>query len=267
MSLSSCAADESRDAHPTESKPDIGERPGERSSFPSSAGHLFFEYLVVVSLKKNAKGDYEPKITYQFPKVRYPPWFFCQMTKLERISEERSSDIIPWRDECWKQSSAMMAGSASAFPNLVLSVCFGLQLPSVSVTRAKGQIGEGCCTPTSLLFWDEPMPRQVYVCIISEVEMKTHKLECSMFFLKNRDCFKTEGNWNVGPLLLLQFMTAGPSIPWKWRQGRGVLKKNADLDPTSFRFSLPAFLSSSTEFCLHCKILPVCKTPVELIYL
>lgn len=34
------------------------------------SGQYFFEYLVVVSLKKNKDGNsYEPQITYQFPKV------------------------------------------------------------------------------------------------------------------------------------------------------------------------------------------------------
>lgn len=39
---------------------------------PSFAGgQHFFEYLLVVSLKKKRSGeDYEPTITYQFPKVR-----------------------------------------------------------------------------------------------------------------------------------------------------------------------------------------------------
>uniref|UniRef100_A0A8C7J432 DENN domain containing 2D n=1 Tax=Oncorhynchus kisutch TaxID=8019 RepID=A0A8C7J432_ONCKI len=32
------------------------------------SGHYFFEYLVVVSLKKSKEGAYEPQITYQFPK-------------------------------------------------------------------------------------------------------------------------------------------------------------------------------------------------------
>lgn len=44
-------------------------KPGERSSVFYSAGQFFFEYLVVVSLKKMPDGHYEPKITYQFPKV------------------------------------------------------------------------------------------------------------------------------------------------------------------------------------------------------
>lgn len=44
-------------------------KPGERSLVFYSAGQFFFEYLVVVSLKKMPDGHYEPKITYQFPKV------------------------------------------------------------------------------------------------------------------------------------------------------------------------------------------------------
>lgn len=37
------------------------------------SGQYFFEYLVVVSLKKTKDGsNYEPQITYQFPKVSYP---------------------------------------------------------------------------------------------------------------------------------------------------------------------------------------------------
>lgn len=36
-----------------------------------AGGQHFFEYLLVVSLKKKSAGaDYEPTITYQFPKVR-----------------------------------------------------------------------------------------------------------------------------------------------------------------------------------------------------
>lgn len=45
---------------------------GDRSSVLYSAGQFFFEYLVVVSLKKTSDGRYEPKITYQFPKVFSP---------------------------------------------------------------------------------------------------------------------------------------------------------------------------------------------------
>lgn len=36
------------------------------------SGQYFFEYLVVVSLKKKKDGsNYEPQITYQFPKVSH----------------------------------------------------------------------------------------------------------------------------------------------------------------------------------------------------
>lgn len=35
------------------------------------SGQYFFEYLVVVSLKKSKEGNYEPQIIYQFPKVSY----------------------------------------------------------------------------------------------------------------------------------------------------------------------------------------------------
>ncbi|XP_014801776.1 PREDICTED: DENN domain-containing protein 2D-like [Calidris pugnax] len=45
---------------------------GERSSVLYSAGQFFFEYLVVVSLKPVTDGRYEPKISYQFPKVFNP---------------------------------------------------------------------------------------------------------------------------------------------------------------------------------------------------
>ncbi|XP_015271907.1 PREDICTED: DENN domain-containing protein 2D isoform X2 [Gekko japonicus] len=79
---------EPQDIPPTESKIDAGRRPGDRSSFPSSAGHLFFEYLVVVSLKKNSGGNYEPKITYQFPKRE-------NLLRGQREEEERLLQAIP----------------------------------------------------------------------------------------------------------------------------------------------------------------------------
>nr|XP_020638179.1 DENN domain-containing protein 2D isoform X1 [Pogona vitticeps] len=69
---------------PAESRPAARER----NSFPNSAGHLFFEYLVVVSLKKNANGDYEPKITYQFPKRE-------NLMRGQREEEERLLQAIP----------------------------------------------------------------------------------------------------------------------------------------------------------------------------
>lgn len=47
------------------------ERTQEHSLSSFAGGQHFFEYLLVVSLKKKRSGDdYEPTITYQFPKVR-----------------------------------------------------------------------------------------------------------------------------------------------------------------------------------------------------
>ncbi|KAJ6651329.1 hypothetical protein lerEdw1_021074 [Lerista edwardsae] len=72
-----------------ESKPVTSERPKDRNSYLYSAGgQLFFEYLVVVSLKKNTKGDYEPKITYQFPKRE-------NLMRGQREEEERLLQAIP----------------------------------------------------------------------------------------------------------------------------------------------------------------------------
>ncbi|XP_063000339.1 DENN domain-containing protein 2D isoform X1 [Elgaria multicarinata webbii] len=76
------------EASTTESKSAVSGRPRERSSFPPSAGHLFFEYLVVVSIKKNTNGDYEPKITYQFPKRE-------NLMRGQREEEERLLQAIP----------------------------------------------------------------------------------------------------------------------------------------------------------------------------
>lgn len=47
------------------------ERPQDHCLPAFAGGQHFFEYLLVVSLKKKSSGpDYEPTITYQFPKVR-----------------------------------------------------------------------------------------------------------------------------------------------------------------------------------------------------
>lgn len=47
------------------------ERTQEHSLSSFAGGQHFFEYLLVVSLKRKHSGDdYEPTITYQFPKVR-----------------------------------------------------------------------------------------------------------------------------------------------------------------------------------------------------
>ncbi|NXE69066.1 DEN2D protein, partial [Calcarius ornatus] len=63
-------------------------RQGERSSVFYSAGQFFFEYLVVVSLKKMPDGRYEPKITYQFPKRE-------NLLKGQKEEEERLLQAIP----------------------------------------------------------------------------------------------------------------------------------------------------------------------------
>ncbi|XP_061869328.1 DENN domain-containing protein 2D [Colius striatus] len=60
----------------------------ERSSILYSAGQFFFEYLVVVSLKKMSDGHYEPKITYQFPKRE-------NLLKGQKEEEERLLQAIP----------------------------------------------------------------------------------------------------------------------------------------------------------------------------
>ncbi|NWU16954.1 DEN2D protein, partial [Cephalopterus ornatus] len=60
---------------------------GERSSILCS-GQFFFEYLVVVSLKKVSEGRYEPKISYQFPKRE-------NLLKGQREEEERLLKAIP----------------------------------------------------------------------------------------------------------------------------------------------------------------------------
>ncbi|KFW78578.1 DENN domain-containing protein 2D, partial [Manacus vitellinus] len=51
-------------------------------------GQFFFEYLVVVSLKKVSEGRYEPKISYQFPKRE-------NLLKGQREEEERLLTAIP----------------------------------------------------------------------------------------------------------------------------------------------------------------------------
>ncbi|XP_054032210.1 DENN domain-containing protein 2D [Dryobates pubescens] len=61
---------------------------GERSSLLAAAGQFFFEYLVVVSLKKTPDGLYEPKISYQFPKREH-------LLRGQREEEERLLQAIP----------------------------------------------------------------------------------------------------------------------------------------------------------------------------
>ncbi|XP_027524974.1 DENN domain-containing protein 2D [Corapipo altera] len=60
---------------------------GDRSSILCS-GQFFFEYLVVVSLKKVSEGRYEPRISYQFPKRE-------NLLKGQREEEERLLTAIP----------------------------------------------------------------------------------------------------------------------------------------------------------------------------
>uniref|UniRef100_K7G8K6 DENN domain containing 2D n=1 Tax=Pelodiscus sinensis TaxID=13735 RepID=K7G8K6_PELSI len=60
----------------------------ERSPFCYSPGQFFFEYLVVVSLKKKSGGDYEPTIAYQFPKRE-------NLLRGQKEEEERLLQAIP----------------------------------------------------------------------------------------------------------------------------------------------------------------------------
>ncbi|XP_027010999.1 DENN/MADD domain containing 2Da isoform X1 [Tachysurus fulvidraco] len=48
--------------------PDAAPVDEQQREFRYASGQFFFEYLVVVSLKKNKNGTYEPQISYQFPK-------------------------------------------------------------------------------------------------------------------------------------------------------------------------------------------------------
>ncbi|XP_067384331.1 DENN/MADD domain containing 2Da isoform X3 [Channa argus] len=52
-----------------------------------ASGQYFFEYLVVVSLKKTKDGNYEPQITYQFPKRD-------GMVKYQKEEEEKTLKAI-----------------------------------------------------------------------------------------------------------------------------------------------------------------------------
>ncbi|KAK2850811.1 hypothetical protein Q5P01_007087 [Channa striata] len=52
-----------------------------------ASGQYFFEYLVVVSLKKTKDGNYEPQITYQFPKRD-------GMAKYQKEEEEKTLKAI-----------------------------------------------------------------------------------------------------------------------------------------------------------------------------
>ncbi|NWI87669.1 DEN2D protein, partial [Pitta sordida] len=81
------AAEGKDEAPGAENTPPQG-KVGERSSRLSCAGQFFFEYLVVVSLKKMPEGHYEPKITYQFPKRE-------NLLRGQKEEEERLLQAIP----------------------------------------------------------------------------------------------------------------------------------------------------------------------------
>ncbi|XP_025908849.1 DENN domain-containing protein 2D [Nothoprocta perdicaria] len=72
----------------TKASPGSSGKAGDRSSVLYSAGQFFFEYLVVVSLKKTLEGHYEPKISYQFPKRE-------NLLKGQKEEEERLLKAIP----------------------------------------------------------------------------------------------------------------------------------------------------------------------------
>ncbi|KAM4796080.1 DENN domain-containing protein 2D [Rhinophrynus dorsalis] len=71
----------------TPASEDVGAQNDRRPSV-LSGGQCFFEYLVVVSLKKNPKGDYAPQITYQFPKRE-------NLLSFQKDEEERLLKAIP----------------------------------------------------------------------------------------------------------------------------------------------------------------------------
>nr|XP_057906660.1 DENN domain-containing protein 2D-like isoform X2 [Doryrhamphus excisus] len=74
--------DRVKDQDPPEPGPILEEKATRQLRFVS--GQYFFEYLVVVSLKKNKNGsNYEPQITYQFPKRD-------GMARFQKEEEERT---------------------------------------------------------------------------------------------------------------------------------------------------------------------------------
>ncbi|OCT91774.1 hypothetical protein XELAEV_18014829mg [Xenopus laevis] len=66
--------------------------PDDCKTLVMSGGQSFFEYLVVVSLKKNCDGCYAPQITYQFPKMNLQRENILNFRKDE---EERLLNAIP----------------------------------------------------------------------------------------------------------------------------------------------------------------------------
>ncbi|XP_038605056.1 DENN domain-containing protein 2D isoform X1 [Tachyglossus aculeatus] len=72
-----------------DAKRELEQGPGERPHYTYTGGPHFFEYLVVVSLKKRRSEDcYEPTITYQFPKRE-------NMLRGQLEEEERLLGAIP----------------------------------------------------------------------------------------------------------------------------------------------------------------------------
>ncbi|NXT84012.1 DEN2D protein, partial [Zapornia atra] len=106
-------------------------KPRERSSILYSAGQFFFEYLVVVSLRKTTDGCYEPKITYQFPKRE-------NLLKGQREEEERLLQAIPLfcfpDGNNWAPVTEFTSGAgrcSNPFPTLLQPSGRGVRLPEV----------------------------------------------------------------------------------------------------------------------------------------
>ncbi|KAJ8373264.1 hypothetical protein AAFF_G00266750 [Aldrovandia affinis] len=72
---------------PTTPPPDSAPREAPPREPRYMSGQFFFEYLVVVSLKKKKDGVYEPQITYQFPKRD-------GMVKFQKEEEEKTLKAI-----------------------------------------------------------------------------------------------------------------------------------------------------------------------------
>ncbi|MEQ2214225.1 hypothetical protein XENOCAPTIV_024055 [Xenoophorus captivus] len=80
--------DKAKDLEPTETRQDPPVADNVSIQPRRVSGQYFFEYLVVVSLKKNKDGsNYEPQITYQFPKRDV-------MAKFQKEEEEKTLKAI-----------------------------------------------------------------------------------------------------------------------------------------------------------------------------
>uniref|UniRef100_A0A8C8HWJ8 UDENN domain-containing protein n=1 Tax=Oncorhynchus tshawytscha TaxID=74940 RepID=A0A8C8HWJ8_ONCTS len=107
--------------------------------------HLFFEYLVVVSLRKKREGTYEPQITYQFPKL-------ANMRRSQREEEEKSLKAI----------------LLFCFPegvNWAPLTEYASETFSFVLTEVDGSRRNGYCRR---LLWQGARPPEAY-CIISQV--------------------------------------------------------------------------------------------------